>query len=65
MVFPSELGVGLAFALMNGANACKWGWQAPYRMPEFWGTDMLIAERDGRGVLVLNDSQHQYIWVKQ
>ncbi len=33
--------------------------------PGFWGADVLIAEREGKRVLVLNDSQHEYVWVKQ
>lgn len=33
--------------------------------PGFWGADVLIAEREGRRVLILNDSQHEYVWVKQ
>jgi CubicO group peptidase (beta-lactamase class C family) len=33
--------------------------------PGFWGADVLIAEREGKRVLILNDSQHEYVWVKQ
>lgn len=33
--------------------------------PGFWGADVLIATREGKRVLVLNDSQHEYVWVKQ
>lgn len=33
--------------------------------PGFWGAGVLIAERDGKRALVLDDSQHEYVWVKQ
>lgn len=33
--------------------------------PGFWGADVLITERNGKRALVLNDSQHEYVWAKQ
>lgn len=33
--------------------------------PGFWGDGVLIAERGGKRVLILDDSQHEYVWVKQ
>lgn len=33
--------------------------------PGFWGDGLLIAERDGKRVLILDDNQHEYVWVKQ
>ncbi len=33
--------------------------------PGFWGADVLIAEREGKRALILNDSQHEYVWVKE
>ncbi len=33
--------------------------------PGFWGVDMLVAERAGKPALILNDSQHEYVWVKR
>lgn len=33
--------------------------------PGFWGEGVLVAERGGRQVLILDDSQHEYVWVKQ
>lgn len=33
--------------------------------PGFLGFDALIAQRDGKDAIVLNDSQHEYVWLKQ
>ena len=32
--------------------------------PGFWGADVLIADRGGKRALVLDDSQHEYVWLK-
>lgn len=32
--------------------------------PGFWGEGLLIAEREGKRVLILDDSQHEYVWTK-
>ena len=33
--------------------------------PGFWGAGVLVTERGGKRALVLDDSQHEYVWVKQ
>jgi CubicO group peptidase (beta-lactamase class C family) len=33
--------------------------------PGFWGSGVLIGERGGKTALILDDSQHEYAWVKQ
>ena len=40
-------------------------WSLVSVSPGFWGADVLMAERDGKRALILNDSQHEYVWVKQ